>query len=343
MCANVGRRLAAVVPVRNGLRPAPRARRRCRDPRRGSRGAGLSRSRPRCLVQACLRPLGRANRGVRGPGRDRRERRPARRFEPTGDRARPPAVPRRLQPSHLLGRRLADRRRRRCLRRPERRVRPGDLRQQYDLPDCTTGNGCFTKVNQSGGTSYPATNSSWISRSRSTSRRALDLRDLQGLLVEANSASIASLGAAENEAAALGAVAISNSWGSSESSSETSWDSAFFDHPGVAITASSGDGGYGVEWPAASPDVTAVGGTTLTVGPGNSYGSESAWADGGSGCSAVETKPAWQAVSAAARCARSSMSPPTPIRIPVRPSTTRSPTKASPAGTRSEGRASPRP
>ena len=115
------------------------------------------------------------------------------------------------------------------------------------------------------------------------------------LLVEANSASIASLGAAENEAAALGAVAISNSWGSSESSSETNWDSAFFDHPGVAITASSGDGGFGVEWPAASPDVTAVGGTTLTVGSGNSYGGESAWADGGSGCSAVETQPAWQA------------------------------------------------
>ena len=167
---------------------------------------------------------------------------------------------------------------------------------QYDLPDCTTGNGCFTKVNQSGGTSYPATNLSCdleISLDIETAHSIC--QTCKVLLVEANSASIASLGAAENEAAALGAVAISNSWGSSESSSETSWDSAFFDHPGVAITASSGDGGYGVEWPAASPDVTAVGGTTLTIGPGNSYGGESAWADGGSGCSAVETQPAWQA------------------------------------------------
>ena len=63
----------------------------------------------------------------------------------------------------------------------------------------------------------------------------------------------ANLGAAENEAAALGAVAISNSWGGSEFSGEASADASYFNHPGIAITASSGDGGYGVEWPAASP------------------------------------------------------------------------------------------
>jgi subtilase family serine protease len=167
---------------------------------------------------------------------------------------------------------------------------------QYGLPPCTTGNGCFTKVNQAGGTSYPVANSSWALEI------SLDIETVHSicqtckvLLVEASSPTIASLGAAENEAAVLGAVTISNSWGSSENSAETSWDSAYLSHPGVAITASSGDGGYGVEWPAASPDVTAVGGTTLTVGPGNSYGGESAWADGGSGCSAVEAKPSWQA------------------------------------------------
>ena len=166
---------------------------------------------------------------------------------------------------------------------------------EYGLPPCTTANGCFSKVNQSGGTSYPAKNSGWdleISLDIETVHSIC--QNCKVLLVEANSASISDLGAAENEAAALGAVAISNSWGSSESSSETGWDSAYFNHPGVAITAASGDGGYGVEWPAASPDVTAVGGTTLTVGAGNSYGGESAWVDGGSGCSSVEAQPSWQ-------------------------------------------------
>ena len=84
------------------------------------------------------------------------------------------------------------------------------------------------------------------------------------LLVEAKSSSLANLGAAVNEAAKLGATEISNSYGGSESSSDTSYDSTYYNHPGVAITASSGDGGYGVEYPAASKYVTAVGGTTLT-------------------------------------------------------------------------------
>ncbi|HUK45928.1 MAG TPA: S53 family peptidase [Gaiellaceae bacterium] len=171
---------------------------------------------------------------------------------------------------------------------------------QWGLPPCTTQNGCFKKVNQSGGTSYPATNSGWaleISLDVQTVRAICPACHI--LLVEASTSSIANLGAAENEAVALGAVAISNSWGASESAFQTAWDSAYFNHPGVAITASTGDSGYGVSWPASSPSVTAVGGTTLTVdaapGPTYTYGGETAWADGGSGCSSVETQPAWQA------------------------------------------------
>ncbi|MEO9173979.1 MAG: hypothetical protein ABI317_00600, partial [Gaiellales bacterium] len=61
------------------------------------------------------------------------------------------------------------------------------------------------------------------------------------------------------------------------------------------ITASSGDGGYGAQYPATSPYVVAVGGTTLALNAGNSYKSETAWANGGSGCSAYEAKPVWQA------------------------------------------------
>ena len=75
---------------------------------------------------------------------------------------------------------------------------------------------------------------------------------------------------------------------------ETADDASYFNHPGVAITASSGDSGYGVEYPAASRYVTAVGGTTLSLGSGGSYGGESVWSGSGSGCSVYETKPAWQ-------------------------------------------------
>jgi len=71
-------------------------------------------------------------------------------------------------------------------------------------------------------------------------------------------------------------------------------DQQHFNHPGVAITASSGDNGYGVEFPAASQYVTAVGGTTLTRGGGTRGWTETVWSGAGSGCSAYITKPSWQ-------------------------------------------------
>src|SRR5262249_25898842 len=78
------------------------------------------------------------------------------------------------------------------------------------------------------------------------------------------------------------------------SGSETTWDNLYYHHNGVAITASTGDDGYGVEYPAASPYVTAVGGTSLTPS-GNARGwSESAWSGAGSGGSSVEAKPSYQ-------------------------------------------------
>ena len=151
-------------------------------------------------------------------------------------------------------------------------------------------------MSQTGSTSkYPAGNSGWaleISLDVQTVRSICQSCHI--LLVEANSATDANLGAAENEAASLGAVAISNSWGGSEFSGEASADASYFNHPGIAITASSGDSGYGVEWPAASPNVTAVGGTTLNLDSSGSYLSESAWSGGGSGCSTQEAKPTWQ-------------------------------------------------
>src|SRR6185437_8892767 len=97
------------------------------------------------------------------------------------------------------------------------------------------------------------------------------------VLVEADDNSFDNLGAAVDEAAALRATQISNSYGGTEFLDETFYDS-YYDHPGIAVTASSGDGGFGVEYPAASPFVTAVGGTSLISAPGTTRGwSESAW------------------------------------------------------------------
>lgn len=169
----------------------------------------------------------------------------------------------------------------------------GVYRQQYGLGACTTANGCFKKVDQNGGTNYPRNDTGW------SQETALDLDMVSAMcpeckivLVEASSNSLANLAAAENEAARLGAHAISNSYGGGESGS-TSYESSY-NHSGIAITVSSGDNGYGVEFPASSPHVTAVGGTSLTRASNARGWSETAWSGAGSGCSAVYAKPTWQ-------------------------------------------------
>ena len=175
-------------------------------------------------------------------------------------------------------------------------------RSFYGLPACTTANGCFRKVNQSGGTlPMPPPEPDW------SLEISLDLDMVSAvcpnchiLLVESNTNLNTDLYTAEDTAARLGANAISNSYGGGESSSETSQD-VHFNHPGVAITASSGDDGYGVSYPAASRYLTAVGGTSLTRGGGTRGWTESAWSGAGSGCSAYEPKPAWQTDSGCSR------------------------------------------
>lgn len=157
----------------------------------------------------------------------------------------------------------------------------------------TVSRPCFQKVNQSGKTFYPKANSGWgleISLDVETAHALCPSCNI--LLVEASSASYTNLMAAVDRAVLMGAKIVSNSYGSNEFSSETSYD-FHFNKPGVAFTFSSGDSGYGVEYPAASPYVTAVGGTTLTLN-GNGYGSESVWSGSGSGCSVYESKPTWQ-------------------------------------------------
>jgi subtilase family serine protease len=170
----------------------------------------------------------------------------------------------------------------------------GVYRSTYGLPACTSANGCFAKYNERGQTgSYPQQNTGWAEET------ALDLDmasamcpNCRIILVEANSASYNDLAAAENMAAALGAHVISNSYGGGELGSQ-GVESAY-NHPGVAITASTGDSGYGVAFPATSPHVTAVGGTSLSRASNSRGWTETAWTGGGSGCSSVYAKPSWQ-------------------------------------------------
>src|SRR3954447_18283332 len=168
-------------------------------------------------------------------------------------------------------------------------------RSQYGLAPCTTANLCFRKVGQ--GASLPAADASW------GQEIALDIEmasavcaDCKILLVEANSSSVADLAASVDRAVGLGATVISNSYGAREFSGETSFD-AHYNHPGTAITVSSGDNGYGVEYPAASPYVTAIGGTTLRRASTPRGWSETAWSGAGSGCSALEPRLSWQPTS----------------------------------------------
>lgn len=170
------------------------------------------------------------------------------------------------------------------------------FRQQYGLPACTTQNGCFQKVDQQGGTNYPADDAGWSTES------ALDLDAVSSacpachiLLVEANTDAISDLAASTDEAVALGAKFVSNSYGASDAAVAGQVSDADYDHPGVVVTASTGDVGNVVQWPSSDPNVVAVGGTTLTAAPGTARGwTESAWSRGGSGCSSFEPASVYQ-------------------------------------------------
>ena len=158
-------------------------------------------------------------------------------------------------------------------------------RSTFGLPAC--GTGCFTKVNQSGGTAYPRANGGWAQEI------SLDLDMVSAacpschiLLVEASSASFTNLAAAVAYAASVpGVRAISNSYGGSDSSNIAAYENAA--QAGIAVTASTGDNGYQVQSPASFSDVVAVGGTSLRKDSSLRGWSESAWSGAGSGCSTI--------------------------------------------------------
>jgi hypothetical protein len=170
-------------------------------------------------------------------------------------------------------------------------------RSTFGLPPCTTANGCFKQVAADGTTNFgkadPMGCAGWAGEA------ALDLQmasaacpDCHILIVEASS-DMVDFSPALETAVKLGAAAISNSYGGPEDSTIVALEAAYT-HPGVLVTASAGDSGYGASYPATSAGVLAVGGTTLKQSTSSRGWAESAWRSGGSGCSSIISKPSWQ-------------------------------------------------
>lgn len=154
---------------------------------------------------------------------------------------------------------------------------------------------CFQKVNQEG-RSYPLPrpDEAWsLEASMDVEIAHAICQNCSILLVEASSAYVSDMMAAVDKAVEMGADVVSNSYGTMEFDGMTEYDKHFM-REGVAFTASSGDAGYRVEFPAASRFVTAVGGTTLILEPDGTYVREIAWSGSGSGCSAYSPREAWQ-------------------------------------------------
>ncbi|MDQ3897142.1 MAG: S53 family peptidase [Actinomycetota bacterium] len=159
--------------------------------------------------------------------------------------------------------------------------------KQYGLPSCTTANGCFTKVNQTGGTAYPKVDPGWaLEISLDVQWAHAIAPGAKILLVEASSNSFTNLLAAEDYARAH-AQYVSNSWGATEFGGESGYDGHFV-QPGVSFFVSAGDAGLPAEYPSASPNVVSVGGTRLEFANGV-FTAETGWSSGGGGCSAYET------------------------------------------------------
>ncbi len=119
------------------------------------------------------------------------------------------------------------------------------------------------------------------------------------ILSVAKSASLNDLLGAVDAAVNAGAKVVSMSWGATESAGINAYDS-HFQVPGVTFVASSGDSGelpapYEVEWPASSPDVLSVGGTTLYLDANGNYAYETGWSTSGGGISSVYPSQAWEA------------------------------------------------
>ncbi len=183
---------------------------------------------------------------------------------------------------------------------------------EFGLPGCPGETSCPTVLNGQGKRHLPAVEGD------APLETSLDIEVAHAicpgctlLLIEASSASLAAFEEATDTAARLGADEISLSWGEAEPA-QVVQEGAALDHPGVVITAAAGDTGYlnwaspeaergRPEYPASSPDVIAVGGTDLELGPSGEWQGEQVWDQlepddeaGGSGCSTLFDAPSWQ-------------------------------------------------
>ena len=165
----------------------------------------------------------------------------------------------------------------------------------FGLPDPPR----FQQVNQEGQNALPSTDPSGRGPRSWEVEESLDIEWAHVIapraalvLVEADSDNLPDLFAAVSTAAGLpGVVAVSMSFVSGESSDEASSDSTFTTppgHNGVTFLAASGDSGSPGGYPAFSVNVVAVGGTSIQLGPGGAYGSETAWSGSGGGTSSAD-------------------------------------------------------
>ena len=192
-------------------------------------------------------------------------------------------------------------------------------RTQFGLPACTTPNGCFTKtqVPPTPGAPPPAPAPPGNSSDATTwaDERALDLAVASAAcpmcriaLVEAAGEDLDSLSAAVGLAATYHPAVMSISWGVPEYGNGANIDAVAqsqYDRPGVPMVASAGDLGNGlIQFPASSPYVTSVGGTSLTPASNARGWSESEWGGSGDGCSAMFAQPSWQTIATPCKGAR---------------------------------------
>jgi subtilase family serine protease len=191
-------------------------------------------------------------------------------------------------------------------------------RRAYGLPRCSSNNGCLNFISDGGGQGSDSSvrsaqdngnnnNSGWAAEAALDAEMVSALCPNCNIMVsQANSSSIPDLARAVDAAVQAGATVVSNSYSVPEAADNAAYES-HYNHPGVPITAGAGDRGYGVGFPASSPHVTAVGGTSLVRTSGNGWGliqfgggsygnswGEAVWPGTGSGCSAFFAKPSWQ-------------------------------------------------
>ena len=164
--------------------------------------------------------------------------------------------------------------------------------KQFNLPSCTTQNGCFEKHLVSSGTK---TNSGWALETSLDVEWAHDIApNAKILLVVAKTPSGKNLlDAIDYASGRSDVVSVSMSFGGGEFSDETTLDS-HFQNTGITYFASSGDNGAGASWPASSPYVVSVGGTSIALNAKGNFSKELAWSGSGGGVSAYEKEPSYQ-------------------------------------------------